>query len=226
MRCTLYATLMIEWKISQTPIPYPRAMTEMEQRARDIRDHGEAEMIWLLEHPACYTAGTSAREIDLIDHNKYPVYQTGRGGQYTYHGPGQRIAYVIMDIQKRGINIRDYVCKLEKWIITALGKIGIRGELRDGRIGVWVAHDGTESKIAALGVRVSRGVAFHGLSININPDLADFQGIIPCGISQYGVTSIAALGKRESMTDVDKILQQTFDEIFIPISTGCDIIGA
>lgn len=202
------------WKTSQSPIPYPDALAEMQKRVAGIRAGTDSEQIWLLEHPPCFTAGTSAQGADLVGPSPFPVYETGRGGQYTYHGPGQRIGYAMLDLQKRGIDIRDYVCRLEKWIIAALADFGVKGELRDGRIGVWVRHGAQESKIAAIGVRVSRGVAFHGISINVNPDLSHYRFIIPCGIKEHGVTSLEALGARADMAQLDAALQRHFPQQF------------
>ncbi len=206
--------MLINWQISETTIPYPDAIALMQNRVAAIRAGTAGEQIWLLEHPPCYTAGTSADKRDLTDPDLFPVFETGRGGQYTYHGPGQRVAYVMLDLKKRGIDIRQYVCMLERWIIETLAEFGIRGECRAGRIGVWVSQNGREDKISALGVRVSRGVAFHGISINLNPDLSHFAGIVPCGIKDYGVTSIQKLGKKISMTELDSALKRNFIPIF------------
>ena len=191
----------------------------MGDSALDIRQNGAAETIWLLEHPPLYTAGTSANENDLIA-PEFPVHQTGRGGQYTYHGPGQRIAYVMLDLQKRGADVRAYVDNLESWIIAALTDFGIRGERRTGRVGIWVdmtRHGkpmGTEAKIAAIGVRIKKWVTMHGLAINVCPDLSHFGGIVPCGIRGHGVTSLADLGCDASIADIDASLQKHFDAIF------------
>lgn len=204
----------LSWAIETKPVPYPDAIAHMQSRVAAIRAGLEPEQIWLLEHPACYTAGTSADKKDLVDTNLFPVFETGRGGQYTYHGPGQRIAYAMLDLQKRGIDIREYVCMLERWIIATLKQFGVNGECRNGRIGVWVSHHGHEDKIAALGVRVSRGVAYHGISININPDLSHFRGIIPCGIKDYGVTSLSDLDVNVSASELDRALEQQFYPIF------------
>ncbi|TAH32657.1 MAG: lipoyl(octanoyl) transferase LipB [Alphaproteobacteria bacterium] len=204
----------LNWTMETEPVSYPDAISHMQLRVAAIRAGLEPEQIWLLEHPACYTAGTSANENDLTDPDLFPVFETGRGGQYTYHGPGQRIAYAMLDLQKRGIDIREYVCMLERWIIATLKQFDINGECRDGRIGVWVSYDGREDKIAALGVRVSRGVAYHGISINNNPNLDHFRGIVPCGIKEYGVTSLTQLGRNVSMAELDRALQQQFYPIF------------
>ena len=176
-------------------------------------------MVWLLEHPALYTAGTSANPADLIEPGRFPVHTTGRGGQYTYHGPGQRVGYVMLDLKARGGDVRAYVHQLEQWLIETLAVFGVKGEVRRDRVGVWVSHRNSggnivEDKIAALGVRVSRGVSYHGVALNITPDLTHFSGIVPCGISQYGVTSLAALGKDVSMGEVDAALRTTFERVF------------
>jgi lipoyl(octanoyl) transferase len=179
-----------------------------------IRAHRAAEAVWLLEHPPLYTAGTSAKDADLR-HAQFPVYQTGRGGQYTYHGPGQRIAYAMMDLHRRGGDIRRYVWQLEEVVTRALQRFAIQAERREGRIGLWVtAQGGTENKIAAIGVRVRSGVTYHGLSLNVNPDLTHYAGIVPCGISAYGVTSLSVLGVQATMRDVDTALIQAFEEVF------------
>ena len=176
------------------------------------------ELVWLLEHPPLYTAGTSAKEGDLLDTARFPVYRTGRGGQFTYHGPGQRVGYVMLDVKTRYApavpDLRDYVQKLERWLIETLAEFGVKGELRDGRIGIWVATPGGEKKIAALGVRVKRGVSYHGVALNVNPDLSHFSGIVPCGIREHGVTSLYQLGAEADMVAVDAVLQEKFSLIF------------
>lgn len=187
----------------------------MEQRVSDIKQKKAPETLWLLEHPHCYTAGTSAAESDLLLANSIPVYETGRGGQYTYHGPGQRIGYVMLDLAARKIDIRDYVCRLEKWLIAVLADFGVHGELRDGRIGVWVKTEKGEDKIAALGVRVRHGVAYHGISLNIEPDLSYYSGIIPCGIREYGVTSFKKLGIDADKDKIDARLRHHFGAVFL-----------
>lgn len=205
----------LTWKISPGLTPYAEAVAAMEQRIADIRDGKAGELVWLVEHPPVYTAGTSARSDDLLDAARFPVYDTGRGGQYTYHGPGQRVVYVMLDLKKRDPDIRAFVCKLENWIIATLAAFNIKGERRAGRVGVWVDRgQGREDKIAALGVRVRKWVTYHGIAINVEPDLSHYSGIVPCGISQYGVTSLIDLGLTVTMTDVDVALRQTFDEIF------------
>ena len=214
---------MVEWIISDRLIEYQSAIDWMEVRVNDISAGRAGEAIWLLEHPPLYTAGTSARAADLIEPDRFPVYATRRGGQYTYHGPGQRVAYVLLDLNKRGKDVRDFVQKLERWIINTLDQFNVRGETREGRIGVWVERpekpllpDGSraEDKIAALGIRLRKWVSFHGLSINVDPDLSHFDGIVPCGIAQHGVTSLVDLGLPITLQDVDIVLQQEFDKVF------------
>lgn len=210
--------LPLHWHIDPTAIDYQTALDFMEHKVADIRHGDAADDVWLLEHPSIYTAGTSANAKDLVD-AKFPVYETGRGGQYTYHGPGQRIAYVMMDLQARGApDLRLFIAQLEEWIIGALARVGVKGERRDGRVGIWVdmtAYGRTgEAKIAAIGVRVRRWVTFHGVSININPDLAHYNGIVPCGIAQHGVTSLADLGIKVSMQQFDLHLRESFRDVF------------
>ena len=185
-------TANVEWRLSQDPIPYEAAVAEMEERAEAILLGLKPELIWLLEHPPLYTAGTSARPADLIDAARFPVHASGRGGQYTYHGPGQLVAYVLLDLNKRGRDVRQHVHRLEAWAIAALGAYGISGERREGRPGIWVRKRGGDAKIAAIGVRVRRWVTYHGIAVNVCPDLSHFSGIVPCGIADAGVTSIEA----------------------------------
>ena len=206
-----------EWIVDDAPVPYPDAVAFMEDRVAAIRDGRAPEAVWLLEHPPLYTAGTSADAADLVDPGRFPVYETGRGGQYTYHGPGQRVAYVMLDLKGRGQDIRRYVCDLEDWIIRTLAGFGVQGERREGRVGIWVPQGGgREDKIAAIGVRVRRWVTYHGISINLEPDLSHFEGIVPCGISEHGVTSLADLGVIATMPDLDLALQASFREVFGP----------
>ncbi|MEL7000897.1 MAG: lipoyl(octanoyl) transferase LipB [Pseudomonadota bacterium] len=214
---------MLEWRLSKDPVAYEDAITWMEDRVDAIIDGSAQECIWLLEHPPLYTAGTSARPEDLLE-ERFPVHKSKRGGQYTYHGPGQRVVYVMLDLNKRGRDIRAYVKQLESWVIAVLATFQIRGELRDGRVGVWVARpdkpttaDGrpAEDKIAAIGVRARRWVAFHGFSINVEPDLSHFEGIVPCGIAEHGVTSLVDLGLPITLDDVDVALRQQFTRIFV-----------
>jgi len=199
--------------VAQTPVPYPDAVAEMESRVADILAGGKGNQIWLLEHPPLYTAGSSARAEDLIN-PRFPVFETGRGGPGTYHRPGQRIAYVMMDLRVRGNDLRRYICDLEEWIIRALNDFGVKGERREGRIGIWVAQRSHEEKIAAIGVRVRKGIAFHGVSINVCPDLSHYAGIVPCGIREYGVTSLEKLGVAAAMTDVDAALMRHWNGVF------------
>ncbi|HVV28205.1 MAG TPA: lipoyl(octanoyl) transferase LipB [Rhizomicrobium sp.] len=202
-----------DWRISDRPVPYPEAVAEMESRAAAIADGTAGETVWLLEHPAVYTAGTSARDSDLID-ARFPVYRTGRGGQFTYHGPGQRVGYVMLDLKRRKPDVRAYVHDLEQWLIETLAQFGVKGERRDGRVGIWVRRGQKEDKIAALGVRIKRWVTFHGVALNVAPDLSHFSGIVPCGISAYGVTSLEDLGIVVSMADVDIALKESFTKVF------------
>lgn len=213
----------LEWAISNHPVPYEEALQRMESRAADIAAHESPEMVWLLEHPPLYTAGTSAQSEDLLLPDRFPVFQTGRGGQYTYHGPGQRIAYVMLDLGSRTQDVRRFVAVLEQWVINTLGTFGITGERREDRVGVWVRRpekpplpDGTmrEDKIAAIGIRLRKWVSFHGISINVEPDLTHFDGIVPCGVAGHGVTSLYDLGVTATMEDVDVALQQEFKRLF------------
>lgn len=202
----------VEWQTSLAPVPYPTAIAEMEARVAAIIAGQAPELVWLLEHPPLYTAGTSADPSELVEPGRLPVFETGRGGRYTYHGPGQRIAYTMLDLRARRRDLRAYVRALEEWIIRALADVGVRGERRGDRIGIWVARaDGREDKIAAVGVRVRHWVTFHGIAINVNPNLADFAGIVPCGIREHGVTSLADLGARVTMADLDAALHANFD---------------
>ena len=206
-----------EWRIEDAPVPYPDAVAEMERRVAAIHAREAPELVWLLEHPPLYTAGTSARDEDLID-PRFPVFKSGRGGQYTYHGPGQRVGYALIDLKRRypsGPDLRAYVHDLEEWIIRALAAFNVEGERRDGRIGIWVRRDGgREDKIAAIGVRVRRWVSYHGIALNVEPELSHYDGIVPCGIAEHGVTSLAALGLPVTLADVDVALRAAFDEVF------------
>ncbi len=209
----------VEWRISDGLVPYEEAVAEMEARIAAIRAGTAPELVWLLEHPPLYTAGTSARAEDLLDPARLPVHRTGRGGQYTYHGPGQRIAYVMLDLERWGRDVRCHVWRLEEWVIATLARFNVKGERRDGRVGVWIAGpDGREDKIAAIGVRVRRWVTYHGLALNVDPDLDHYRGIVPCGIdpaaSGHGVTSLARLGITASMAEVDIALRACFDKAF------------
>jgi len=205
----------IAWRISRDPVPYDAAVAEMEARVAAIRAGRATELCWLLEHPPLYTAGTSARDQDLLSPDRFPVFKSGRGGQYTYHGPGQRIGYVMLDLQRRGPDLRRYVWSLEEWVIRTVARFGVRGERREGRIGIWVVKpSGAEAKIGAVGVRVRRWVTYHGVAVNLAPDLDHFAGIVPCGITDAGVTSLADLGIDASMADLDAALIETFEQIF------------
>lgn len=208
-------TQPVEWRTSEALVPYPEALAAMERRVVGIRDHGEPELVWLLEHPPLYTAGTSAAADELLDPARFPVYSAGRGGRYTYHGPGQRIAYVQLDLKRRSGDIRRYVHQLEELAIRTLAGFGVQGERRPGRIGIWVVlPGGQEAKIGAIGVRVRRWVSYHGLAINLCPQLEHFAGIVPCGISEYGVTSLHALGVPASFEDLDAALRASFAQVF------------
>ncbi len=216
---------MVEWIRSDRPVPYPEALARMEARADAIARGAADEAIWLLEHPPLYTAGTSARPADLVDPDRFPVFEARRGGQYTYHGPGQRVAYVMLDVGRRGRDVRRFVAQLESWVIATLAEFNVTGEIREGRVGVWVTrHDkpltaaGTppEDKIAAIGIRLRKWVSFHGISINVEPDLAHFSGIVPCGISEHGVTSLVDLGLPVTMGDLDAALERSFETAFPP----------
>jgi len=205
----------IEWRIAKTPVDYEPAVDEMEARVAAIRAGTAPELVWLVEHPALYTAGTSAREEDLLDPHYLPVHRTGRGGRYTYHGPGQRIAYVMLDLDRRDRDVRCHVHRLEEWMICTLARFGVKGERRDGRVGIWVARSGgEEEKIAAIGVRVRRWVTYHGVALNVDPELDHYRGIVPCGIAEHGVTSLAGLGVAATMAQVDDALRVTFAEVF------------
>lgn len=212
----------VEWRHWPGLVPYPEALAAMEARAAAIAEGSAPEAIWFLEHPPLYTAGTSARAEDLTDPDRFPVYAAGRGGQYTYHGPGQRIVYVMLDLNRRGRDVRCFVRQLEQWVIAALAEFNVRGEIRPGRVGVWVVRpdrpgpDGapSEDKIAAIGVKLRRWVSFHGIAINVEPDLGHFAGIVPCGIREHGVTSLVDLGLPVTMADLDAALTATFPRIF------------
>lgn len=210
----------IEWRISDSPVPYTEAVQAMEARVAAIRAGTARELVWLLEHPPLYTAGTSARPSDLLQPDRFPVYASGRGGQYTYHGPGQRVAYVMLDLKRREPDLRRFVHDLEEWIIRTLARFNVRGERRDGRVGIWVARPGgREDKIAAIGVRVRHWVTYHGIAVNLDPELEHFAGIVPCGIesgpdSRFGVTSLHDLDILISMAELDGALRGAFAGIF------------
>jgi lipoyl(octanoyl) transferase len=204
-----------EWILAEGLVPYPEAVAFMEARAADIRAGTALETIWLVEHPPLYTAGTSAQPSDLLDPKGLPVFATGRGGQYTYHGPGQRVVYVMLDLKRRGSDVRAFVRDLEEWLIRTLARLGVKGERREGRVGIWVTRPGGgEDKVAALGVRLRHWVSFHGVALNVDPDLGHYAGIVPCGIRAHGVTSLAKLGATTDMAVVDRALRASFAEIF------------
>ena len=213
----IYNEAPVDWRVSSELIPYPQAVDFMEARAASIAAGETQECVWLLEHPPLYTAGTSAKPADLVAPDKFEVFQSGRGGQYTYHGPGQRVGYVMLDLRGRGRDVSAFVRALEQWIIDTLATFEITAERRCGRVGVWVTLDnGDEAKVAAIGVRLKKWVSYHGISINLNPDLSHFNGIVPCGILEHGVTSMAALGKEVSMDALDAALKQNFKILFGP----------
>lgn len=208
----------VEWRIADGLVPYGEAVAAMEARVAAIADGAAPELVWLVEHPPLYTAGTSADPDDLVEPDRFPVHATGRGGQYTYHGPGQRVAYVMLDLKARGPDVRAFVADLEAWIIATLAAFNVRGERREDRVGVWVARPdrgaGREDKIAAIGIRVRRWVTYHGISLNVDPDLGHFSGIVPCGVHDHGVTSLVDLGLPVTMADADVALRVAFEEIF------------
>ena len=208
------------WQVSKGLTSYPEALATMEARVAQIIAGEAPELMWLLEHPPLYTAGTSAQENDLIAPDRFPVFKAGRGGQYTYHGPGQRVAYVMLDLRQRGRDVARFVSALEQLIIDTLAEFDVVAERRCGRVGVWVVRDdGREEKIAAIGVRLRRWVSFHGISINLNPDLSHFSGIVPCGISEHGVASFESLGKKTSLNQLDAALLTHYQRIFGPIES-------
>lgn len=218
----------VEWAIEPGLTAYPEALAFMEARAEAIRSGAAGEMVWLVEHPPLYTAGTSARSEDLIDANRFPVFSAGRGGEYTYHGPGQRVAYVMLDLKRRREDVRAFVAALEQWIIGTLAAFNVNGERREDRVGVWVVRpdrpalpDGSaaEDKIAAIGIRLRRWVSFHGIAINVEPDLGHFSGIVPCGVQDHGVTSLVDLGLPVTMADLDLALKSAFEDVFGPATS-------
>jgi len=216
-----------EWLTTPGPVPYPEALAAMEARVAAIRAEASPGLVWLLEHPPLYTSGTSARAEDLQDPGRFPVFTAGRGGQWTYHGPGQRVGYVMLDLSSRhgtvlARDVRSYVAGLEEWLIRTLAVFGVVGERRKGRVGIWVASGGEEAKIAALGVRVTRWVSWHGVALNVSPALDHFAGIVPCGIAEHGVTSLAALGVVTTMAEVDAALRKEWAGVF----GGSDAVGS
>ena len=202
-----------EWLVAPGLTPYPDTVAFMEERAARIHEGSAGGLVWLVEHPPIYTAGTSARDEDLID-ARFPVFKTGRGGQFTYHGPGQRVGYVMLDLKRRGTDVRAFVRNLEEWLIRTLARFNVKGERREGRVGIWVVTGKCEEKIAAIGVRVRHWVTFHGVSLNVDPDLSHFSGVVPCGVREHGVTSLAALGFPVTMADVDVALKGAFADVF------------
>ena len=212
-------SVAVDWAVSRTPVDYPQAVAVMEARAAAIAEGGAGELVWLLEHPPLYTAGVSAKPGDLLDAGRFPVFQSGRGGQFTYHGPGQRVAYVMLDLTRRQRDVRAFVAALEAWVIGALGAFNVTGEVREGRVGVWVERrtpglPPREDKIAAIGVKLRRWVSFHGISLNVEPDLGHFAGIVPCGVTQHGVTSLVDLGLPVTMDEADAALKASFQRVF------------
>jgi lipoyl(octanoyl) transferase len=223
---SLWSPREVTWDTSIELVRYDDALARMDAIVAAIRDGSQSERLWLLEHPAIYTAGTSAKDADLID-PRFPVYRSGRGGQFTYHGPGQRVAYVMLDLKQRGADLRAYVSALEEWIIRTLRCFDIKGERREDRVGVWVSRPGKdrgrEDKIAAIGIRVRHWISFHGISLNVAPNLSHFSGIVPCGVREHGVTSLADLGLAVSMADADAALKGSFEEVFGPLSATSQI---
>jgi lipoyl(octanoyl) transferase len=211
--------LPAQWAVSRALVPYPEAVAAMEARAAAIAEGAAGELVWLLEHPPLYTAGVSAKDDDLLEPNRFPVFASGRGGQFTYHGPGQRVAYVMLDLTKRRRDVRAFVASLEAWVIGALARFNVEGEIRDGRVGVWVERKAPgaptrEDKIAAIGVKLRRWVSFHGISLNVEPDLGHFSGIVPCGQTEHGVTSLVDLGLPVTMDEADEALRASFRLVF------------
>jgi lipoyl(octanoyl) transferase len=214
----MHSDVPVEWLVTDRPVDYPEAVAAMEARVAAIAAGTAPEQVWLLEHPTLYTAGTSAKPADLLAHDRFPVFPSGRGGKYTYHGPGQRVAYVMLDLNRRKPDIRLFVAALEEWIIRTLAAFNVKGERRDDRVGIWVARPekglGREDKIAAIGIRIRRWITFHGISLNLDPVLDHFSGIVPCGIHGHGVTSLADLGIHASMAEVDIELRRAFADVF------------
>jgi lipoyl(octanoyl) transferase len=211
----------IEWRVSEAPVPYAEALAFMNMRAAAIRDEGARECVWLLEHPPLFTAGTSADPAELFNPMGFPVYEAGRGGRYTYHGPGQRVGYVMLDLEKRGKDIRRFVHQLEGWMIDTLAEFGVTAHRAPGRIGIWVGEGAEEKKIGALGVRVKRWVTLHGFALNVSPDLSHFGGIVPCGIAEFGVTSLSELGKQIPLAGVDAALKRGFPAFINGLGRAC-----
>ncbi len=206
-------TRAVDWRTEEGLQPYPEAVAFMEKRVAEIAAGTAPELVWLVEHPPVYTAGTSAKNSDLID-ARFPVFRTGRGGQFTYHGPGQRVGYVMLDLKRRKADVRAFVHDLEEWLIKTLVQFNVKGERREGRVGIWVVRGQREDKIAAIGVRVRRWVTYHGVSLNVDPDLSHFSGIVPCGVREHGLTSLVDLGLPVTMADVDVAMKRAFDDVF------------
>ena len=214
IRPALHSSRTVAWEIAEGLVPYAEAVARMDRETAAIARGEAPERVWLLEHPPLYTAGTSANDSDLVAPERFPVFKTGRGGQYTYHGPGQRVAYVMLDLKRRGGDVRAFVAGLEQWIIATLDEFNVKGERREDRVGVWVRRGAHEDKIAAIGIRVRHWVTFHGIAINVEPDLTHFDGIVPCGIREHGVTSLVDLGLPVTMADLDVAMRKTFQHIF------------
>ena len=223
IRPNLFHDTPVRWEIAASPVDYPDALARMDREVEAIANGTASECVWLLEHPPLYTGGTSAQSADLVSPDRFPVFQTGRGGQYTYHGPGQRVAYVMLDLRKRGGDVRAFVAGLEQWLIGTLAAFNVKGERREDRVGVWVRRRQREDKIAAIGIRVRRWVTFHGISLNVDPDLAHFDGIVPCGVREHGVTSLVDLGLPVAMADADVALKNAFCDVFGGQTTKCDL---
>ena len=210
----------IEWRLSPGLVPYPDALAGMESRARAIREEAAGELVWLLEHPPLYTAGTSADPAELFNRQGFPVYEAGRGGRYTYHGPGQRVGYLLLDLDKRGRDVRHFVHCLEGWLIDALARLGVQAFRAEGRIGIWVSAAGGEAKIGAIGVRVRRWVTLHGFAVNVDPELSHFSGIVPCGIAEFPVTSLVEMGVSDGQQRFDLALKQGLDQFLTQLGKG------
>ena len=216
----LWSSQPVRWEVADEPVPYPQAVARMESEAAAIARGEARELVWLVQHPPLYTAGTSAKSADLLTPDRFPVFTTGRGGQYTYHGPGQRVAYVMLNLKTRKQDVRAFVAALEQWLIATLDSFNVKGERREDRVGVWVRREGSrEDKIAAIGIRLRQWVSFHGISLNVEPDLSHFDGIVPCGVTEHGVTSLVDLGLPATMVDADLALKESFETIFGPTQT-------
>ena len=214
IRHSLQSARPVRWEVANGLVPYEEAVARMEREVANIAAGTANELVWLVEHPAIYTAGTSAKDTDLISPQRFPVHVTGRGGQYTYHGPGQRVAYVMLDLKRRGQDVRAFVAALEDWLIATLGCFNVKGERREDRVGVWVRRGTNEDKIAAIGIRLRHWITYHGISLNVDPDLTHFDGIIACGVTEHGVTSLADLGLPITIADADIALKNSFHSIF------------